>query len=112
MYLLFNNYNYLCRTICAHKFVVILYTFAICLSASIYLSIYLPRKGCMCACGNGYNVLIVFSAILLITSDQLVYLVQNFLDNITMDIGFPGFQNDSNLQTSSGKARECVYTTL
>ena len=46
------------------------------------------------------NVLIVvFSAILLITSDQLG-LVQNFLDNITMDIGFPGFQNVSNLQTS------------
>ena len=58
------------------------------------------------------NVLIVvFSAILLITSDQLG-LVQNFLDNITMDIGFPGFQNDSNLQTSSGKARECVYYTV
>ena len=95
MYLLFNNYNYLCRTICAHKFVVILYTFAICLSASLY--IYLPRKGCMCACGNGYNVLIVFSAILLITSDQLVWLVQNLVDTITMDIGF---QNVSNLQTS------------
>jgi len=58
------------------------------------------------------NVLIVFSAILLITSDQLVWLVQNFVDTITMDIGFPGFQNDSNLQTSSGKARECAYTTL
>ena len=46
------------------------------------------------------NVLIVvFSAILLITSDQLG-LVQNFLDNITMDIGFPGFQNPIQQTTS------------